>query len=132
MYTRPSDLPDDVVVDALWEGWGLSVESFEFLPVGFGSHHWRADANEACWFVTVDDLVAKRRRRDETRDEPLHRLRAALQTARNLQDDGFSFAVAPIERPLVLVRGTRPRDQRSLRRRRLSIHRRLRRRVGIT
>ena len=55
MFTRPTDLSDPQVVEALG-AWGLRVEEIEYVPVGFGSHHWRVVANGGRWFVNVDDL----------------------------------------------------------------------------
>jgi len=43
MYTRPAELADGVIVAELAAGWDLAVDEVEYLPVGFGSHHWRAD-----------------------------------------------------------------------------------------
>ena len=54
MLTPPTDL-DPAALAAALAHWGLGDARLEYLPVGFGSHHWRAgDA-----FVTVDDLATK-------------------------------------------------------------------------
>ena len=67
----------------------------EYAPVGFGSYHWRVLAAGERWFVTVDDLQAKRR--DESAFEgPQRRLTAALATARLLNEGGLGFVVAPV------------------------------------
>ncbi|WP_061300323.1 phosphotransferase [Herbidospora cretacea] len=34
------------------ESWNLDVEGLDYLPVGFGSHHWKIGET---WFVTADD-----------------------------------------------------------------------------
>lgn len=99
MFTRPDDLSDDAVSKAVAEGWGFRVDAVEYLPVGFGSHHWRLEGDGRRWFVTADDLIAKRRHRGESHREPLRRLRAALSTARCLRDEGLSFVVAPVDTP---------------------------------
>ena len=96
MFTRPADLTDDEVRDALASAWGLRVSSLEYAAVGFGSHHWRVVADGARWFVTVDDLTAKRHRVDEPLEGPLGRLAASLTTARTLRDAGMEFVVAPV------------------------------------
>ena len=71
--------------------------SLEYLTIGFGSHHWRAvDTDDRPWFVTVDDVVAKRRARDEDATTVFERLRAALTTANDLRDSGADFVVAPL------------------------------------
>jgi spectinomycin phosphotransferase len=94
MFTRPDELPDAVVVDALGKGWELDLASLEYLAVGFGSHHWAAtDTSNARWFVTVHDLDEKRRPVD---DDVFERLRAALATARAVCDAGAAFVVAPV------------------------------------
>ncbi len=96
MFTRPDDLADDTVAAAVAEGWGLRAGAIDYLPVGFGSHHWRVEADGRRWFVTADDLRAKKWHRAEPHREPLRRLRAALSTARRLRDDGLTFVVAPV------------------------------------
>jgi len=96
VFTRPADLGDDDVRRALHAGWGLDVSLVEHAPVGFGSHHWSAVADGTGWFVTVDDLVARRLTRDEPASAALERLHAALATARALHDEGMPFVVAPV------------------------------------
>jgi hypothetical protein len=96
VFTRPDDLADDMVAAAVIDSWGLRVRAIEYLPVGFGSYHWQVEAEGRRWFVTADDLRAGTWDRRESRHEPLRRLRAALETAGRLFDDGLSFVVAPI------------------------------------
>ncbi len=96
MFTRPSDLADADLVAILFERWGLDVVSVEYLAVGFGSHHWRAATAHGSWFVTVDDLIAKRRELDEALLATRERLVAALSTAGALRDAGVGFVVAPV------------------------------------
>lgn len=95
MFTRPNDLFDSEVVDVLGVAWGLRVGEIEYVPLGFGSHHWRVFADGEQWFVTVDDLKAKKRHQAEPVDEPLRRLSAALSTAWSLHQAGMEFVVAP-------------------------------------
>lgn len=57
-----SGLSDEVVMRVVRNGWPLAVEIDEvaFLPVGFGAHHWRADAAGAPQlFVTLDRFGAR-------------------------------------------------------------------------
>src|SRR4051794_20241684 len=97
MRTRPEDLPDAVLLGALAESWDLDIASLEYLPVGFGSHHWRAtNTGDRRWFVTVDDLDAKRNTTDELPETTFERLRGALATARAASDTGAAFVVSPI------------------------------------
>jgi spectinomycin phosphotransferase/16S rRNA (guanine(1405)-N(7))-methyltransferase len=82
------------VAAALRDGWGLEPQVLDYVPLGFGSYHWRAEAGGS-WFVTVDDLSAKRSRRDDPPDATWQRLSAALATARALADAGLTFVAAP-------------------------------------
>lgn len=86
MRTRPAQLSDDDLRAALGH-----IDELEYLAVGAGSYHWRADGQ----FVTVDDL----------RDKPFlgHNpeavfdgLRRALDTAVALRQTGLDFVVAPL------------------------------------
>ena len=96
MFTRPDDLVDDEVREALGGGWGLDVASVEHAPVGFGSHHWEvATADGGRWFSTVDDLRTRRAGADEPLTAPLTRLTAALATAAALHESGLDWVVAP-------------------------------------
>ena len=81
MLTPPTELDSDALTAALMH-WGLSEPQLEYLPVGFGSHHWRA--GEA--FVTVDDLAAK----------SFEGLDRAYRTAGALGAAGLEFALAPL------------------------------------
>jgi aminoglycoside phosphotransferase (APT) family kinase protein len=99
MLERPGDLPDSSLIAALSAGWGLDAVSAKYLPVGFGSHHWRVvDTRGTTWFVTVDDLTARMRDIEGAVDDARRRLRAALVTARAVADAGASFVVAPVRR----------------------------------
>jgi spectinomycin phosphotransferase/16S rRNA (guanine(1405)-N(7))-methyltransferase len=94
--TPPRELPEQRLASALGAGWGLAVASLTYRPVGFGSHHWDlVDGGGRRWFVTVDDLRAKRYTADEPLDRAYERLRAALATAVALRAHGLEFVVAP-------------------------------------
>lgn len=95
MLSRPTDLADRQVAEALDGGWGLRADHIEYAAVGFGSYHWRVQAVGERWFVTVDDLVLRKRHRSESLAEPFRRLAAALSTARSLADSGAHFVIAP-------------------------------------
>jgi hypothetical protein len=97
VLTRPVGLSDHTVERVAAERWGLTVASIEFRPVGFGSYHWElSDGQGTRWFLTVDDLAAKRHARSETSDAAFSRIGAALATAADLRDAGCGFVVAPI------------------------------------
>jgi hypothetical protein len=100
MRTRPTDVTDEAILGALRSGWAIEAESVAYLPVGFGSHHWTASAGDENgvpgWFITVDDLDARRFDAQEPRDRTFVRLRSGLRVARTLADAGLAFVVPPI------------------------------------
>ena len=96
MFTRPDELTDAAVASVLDEAWGITLAMAEYLPIGFGSHHWAVRTNtDERWFLTVDDLEAKRHHPAEPLTHPRQRLDAALRTALRLRLDGLAFVVAP-------------------------------------
>ncbi len=97
MFTRPDDLPDDVLIEALSTRWGLEVASLGYRAVGFGSHHWDAtDRDGRRWFVTVDDLEPRLWSSGDSVAAAFGRLEAALETARAVSDAGAGFVAAPV------------------------------------
>ena len=97
MYAEPPDIDRRALVATLEAAWGLRIAELQYEPVGFGSHHYVAlDANDARWFVTVDDLVAETRHTDDP-ETALAALDAALRTAVGLRQSGLEFVHAPIE-----------------------------------
>jgi hypothetical protein len=96
VFTRPADFADSQLADALLSGWNLKSQDLGYAPVGFGSYHWWLSAAGEKWFVTVDDLQAKRRDESEALAIPRGRLTAALTTARLLNEGGLAFVVAPV------------------------------------
>jgi hypothetical protein len=98
VFVPPSDLAEEAILGALSDGWMVSPASLSYRPVGFGSHHWRADqAGGPSLFVTVDDLDKQRRGYDDTRDAAFARLAGAFGAARALADEArLEFVVAPL------------------------------------
>ena len=99
VFTKPTDLDDDVLIDALRSRWALDVVTLEYRAVGFGSHHWLAtDAGGRRRFLTVDDLDMSRTATLEgTNDATCERLRRAYRTAHALRHEaGLLFVVAPL------------------------------------
>ncbi len=96
MNTPPPDLPDQDVRRALEQAWGLRLASLQYVPRGFGSHHWMAGASDgARYFVNVDDLGSKSWF-GSGRQAAFDGLRAAFATAVALrQEAGLPFVVAP-------------------------------------
>lgn len=89
MLAPPSDLNGDALATALADGWGIDSASLDYLPVGFGSHHWRArDADGQHWFVTVDE------HRDPGTVEDLRRAFFSAFALR--RDAGLEFILAPV------------------------------------
>jgi len=55
MLERPGDVSDESVRDAVRRHWDPRVDEVEHLAVGWGAHHWRAQAGgERVLFVTLD------------------------------------------------------------------------------
>jgi Phosphotransferase enzyme family len=90
MLTPPSDLDEATIAHALAQ-WGLRTPELEYLPVGFGSHHWRTGDT----FVTVDDLAAGFQAGDDE-DDAFAALERAYGTASALRDGGLEFVLAPV------------------------------------
>jgi spectinomycin phosphotransferase len=86
MLTPPSDL-DEAAIARTLAHWGLREPELEYLPVGFGSHHWRTGDT----FVTVDDLEAGFQAEDA-----FPTLERAYRTASSLREGGLEFVLAPI------------------------------------
>lgn len=97
MRGAPGDLHVPALLDAVTRHWGVVVDSAEYRPLGFGSHHWTVrDRAGAGWFLTVDDLELKRRDHEPTLDGGYERLSGALVTALTLAEHGATFVVAPV------------------------------------
>ena len=80
---------------ALERHWGLCAE-LEYLPVGFGSYHWRAvDERGGSRFVTADDLTAGFQAGDDA-DTAFRALERAYGTAAAVRERGLEFVVGPL------------------------------------
>ncbi|HZS93353.1 MAG TPA: phosphotransferase [Chloroflexota bacterium] len=97
MRTQPVDLSETLIVEGL-AYYSVRPTALEYLPVGFGSHHWRAaDRQGRSLFLTVDDLYAKLAGVDDTHDAVFERLSRAFATAKTLRDRAdLDFVVAPL------------------------------------
>jgi hypothetical protein len=98
VFTRPADLPEALLSDALSDGWGFRPVSLSYQAVGFGSHHWLAvDSGGLELFATVDDLSEKLRDDADTTSAVFGRLEQAFESALSLRRDaGLEFVVAPL------------------------------------
>jgi spectinomycin phosphotransferase len=92
VFTEPSEVDRDALAAVLRRHWSIDVGSMDYLPLGFGSHHWIVtDTTSRRWFVTVDDLSQAR-----WAGSAFDTLRRAFETALTLRRDvGLDFVVAP-------------------------------------
>lgn len=97
VLSEPTDLDRAELADALSQQWGLHAERLEYMPVGFGSHHWHAIGSGGTErFVTVDDLEAGFQA-GAGPDGAFAALERAYKTANVLRDDaGLEFVLAPL------------------------------------
>jgi spectinomycin phosphotransferase len=95
MVTEPGDLDRSVLQRLVEDHWELTGAELVYLPVGFGSHHWRAvDLRGSQWFVTADDLEAGQHGPDA--DSAFAALGRAYRAAAALRDlGGLEFVVSP-------------------------------------
>jgi len=97
VLAEPTDLDRAELAGALERHWRLRAPELEYMPVGFGSHHWRAvDGAGAQHFITVDDLEAGFQASPDT-DVAFAALERAFNTAAFLRDQAsLEFVVAPL------------------------------------
>jgi spectinomycin phosphotransferase len=97
MLVPPDGLDLELLPPAIAAGWGIEARSLDYLPLGWGSHHWAtSDASGRRWFVTVDELDGRRWSEHESLDEVFGRLSASLSVAVELAAHGLVFAVGPV------------------------------------
>jgi spectinomycin phosphotransferase len=85
---RPPDVDDADVLAEVRRAWDDAVRRVEYLPVGFGAHHWAAyDGRGPRLFVTYDELDSP---------EAHATLAAAYAAAGALRDAGLDFVLAPL------------------------------------
>jgi hypothetical protein len=97
VYTEPPDLDRAALAGVLERHWGIAAPRLDYLPVGFGTHHWRATAPDgARWFVSADDLDAGHHG-GRARDDVFGVLDRAFRVAAALRDFGeLAFVLAPL------------------------------------
>jgi len=92
MLNPPGSFSEDELRALLANSWQVQVAGLEYVPVGFGSHHWSVrDTAGRSWFVNVDELAAF----PLATDDPLRSLRNALSVPRALVDHGHRITAAP-------------------------------------
>ena len=95
MLSPPSDLDQTHLSATLTQRWNLELATLDYLPLGFGSHHWTAaETTGRRWFVTVDDLRGGRLGGDQ--DASFAAFAAAYRTALALRNAGLEFVLAPV------------------------------------
>jgi spectinomycin phosphotransferase len=94
--TEPPDFDRAGLARLPEQQWSFRAASLEYLPVGFGSHHWEAsDALGDRRFVTVDRLTQARLGPDA--NAAFAALERAFRTATLLRDAaGLEFVVGPL------------------------------------
>jgi spectinomycin phosphotransferase len=96
MEALPDEFDAEALPNALVDGWGLDVETIDYVALGAGSYHWLVrDSAGTSSFVTVDDLDQKAWF-GTTRDVVFDGLRRAFDTARVLHEHGLDLVVAPL------------------------------------
>jgi aminoglycoside phosphotransferase (APT) family kinase protein len=92
---RPGDLDDTTLTSVVKTEYGIEPMSIEYLPVGYGAHHWKIVAVDGTkHFVTVDDLRTKSWFGPNVEDT-FAGLAEAYEAARSLAAAGLTFVVAP-------------------------------------
>jgi hypothetical protein len=91
MKAAPADFAYDHLVQLLTAEWLMQVSELEYLPVGFGAHHWRAvGADHTAYFLALHDLRLPA-------DLSYQQLGGALETAHWLRHVGeLEFVLPPI------------------------------------
>jgi hypothetical protein len=91
MKEAPPGFPEDRLAEVLQESWQISASTLEYLPVGFGAHHWRATTGDnRVYFLALHDL-------ETGSQEQFHRLQQPLETAAWLQRTiPLEFVVGPL------------------------------------
>lgn len=96
MRTPPGDLNLESVALVLSGRWNIEAASLNYVPLGFGSHHWIAASGDGKkWFLTADDLRNHHCGEDE--ETAFENLTTAFETAAALRDvSNLSFVIGPV------------------------------------
>jgi spectinomycin phosphotransferase len=96
VYSEPRDIDRAALADALERHWSIGAVRLDYLPIGFGSHHWETvGADGSRWFVSADDLLAGPHAGGAP-DDVFAMLDRAFRTAAALRDAGLEFVLAPV------------------------------------
>jgi spectinomycin phosphotransferase len=93
----PSRIEQTDLARSLARSWGVEVIRLRYLPKGFGSYHWLAEAQDRhFYFLTLDDLGTKPWLGDDA-ESTFEGLQAAYGTALALHDHAqLDFVVPPV------------------------------------
>ena len=98
MFFEPIGFDHDRLARLLLVEWGIEVADLSYVPVGFGTHHYRAQESDGvASFVNVDELSAKTAL-GRTGPQVIDGLERALATAAALGEAGLSFVHGPRRR----------------------------------
>jgi spectinomycin phosphotransferase len=98
VFAEPAGFDRGDLRRVLHAEWGIEVAHLRYEPVGFGTHHYRAEARDGtAWFVNVDQLAAKTAL-GRTGEQVLDGLERALGTAAALCEAGLTFVHGPRRR----------------------------------
>ncbi len=88
MREPPLGLDTGDLIAVVCSEWNTEIERLDYLPLGFGAHHWAACIdNQPALFVTLDQVDATR---------PAHDREAAYAGAIALRRAGLEFVLAPL------------------------------------
>ncbi|EFL26501.1 StrN protein [Streptomyces himastatinicus ATCC 53653] len=87
VLSRPSFITDDAVARAVAAHWLPEAAEADYLPWGFGAHHWRVAGGGTSLFVTLDQLAPR---------HTAASLEAAYAGAAALADAGLGVVCAPL------------------------------------
>jgi spectinomycin phosphotransferase len=95
--TEPHDLDRLELTRLLEDRWELRLPQLEYMPVGFGSHHWSATDPQGVRHVATVDVLDATFRDSPDADAAFVALERALRTAASLRNDAaLEFVVAPL------------------------------------
>ena len=98
MFVPPVGLDTDELVRVLRLDWGIEVAELAYEPVGFGTHHYQAEATDGTrWFVNVD-VLADKTWLGRTEAQAFDALTRSLTTAAALGEAGLEFVHGPRRR----------------------------------
>jgi hypothetical protein len=98
VFTRPTGIAEEQIRAELAASWNFGTETLSYLPVGFGSYHWRAtDAAGRQLFLVAHDLLDMLKSRLDTAEAAFGRMATAFGCALSLRrNENLEFVIAPV------------------------------------